>query len=73
MNNELISHFSLDMNDYNYERTLNCKRLNKRLSVTVARWPITATTITKRSTIKKEHFTNKKDLLTSTKGLLPAI
>ena len=34
MNNELISHFSLDMNDYNYERTLNCKRLNKRLSLT---------------------------------------
>ena len=35
------------------------------------RWPITAMTITKRSTIKKEHFTNKKDLLTSKKGLLP--
>ena len=34
MNNELIPHFSLDMNDYHYQRTLNCKWLNKRLNLT---------------------------------------
>ena len=28
------------------------------------RWPLTASTITKRNTVKKENLTNKKNLLT---------
>ena len=38
-----------------------------RITIAFLRWPITATTITKRSTINREQFTNKKDLLTSKK------
>ena len=35
-----------------------------------ARWPITATAITKKNTVNKENPTNKKVLLTYKKGLL---
>ena len=40
------------------------------LKIPNLRWPITTTTITKRSTIN-EHFTNKKDLFASKKVCFP--
>ena len=42
--------------------------MNKK--ITIVPWPITATTIIKRNTVKKEHLTNKIVLLTYKKGLL---
>ena len=48
-----------------------CDVMDFDVILSFLRWPITATTITRRSTVNKENLTNQKVLQTYEKGLPP--
>ena len=47
------------------------ERSQFRSIIAYVRWPITATTVTKRNTVNRENLTNQNIFLTYKKGLLP--